>query len=188
VAVRPSTFNLQSRRRRKSTSLFAFFGGHPPRTATHLHEQEQQLTNDKKPSPECVQSSVAQRVLQWNRCERKSKGEDAAETAVGRDGRGRPAGIGVDNVCERARIDPAVCVGGFRSALSRVRFIVVYMEKKPRKKSEMHRAKTCTCFWASHAYATQASGRNNAAGFVLSKRIYSCVTECPEQRKSPGTG
>ena len=39
----------------------------------------------------------------------------------------------------------------------------------------MHRAATCACFCASHAYAMHASGRNNAAGFVLSKRIYRCV-------------
>jgi hypothetical protein len=96
-----------------------------------LHEQEQQLTKDEKPSPESVQPSVAQRVLEWNRGERKSKGGDAAETAVGRDGRGRPAGIGVDNVCERARIDPAVCEEDFQSALPWVRFTVVHMEKKP---------------------------------------------------------
>jgi hypothetical protein len=50
------------------------------------------------------------------------------------------------------------------------------MEKKPEKNSEMQRAAMCTCFCASHAYATQASGRATAAGFVLSMRIYKvCV-------------
>jgi len=49
------------------------------------------------------------------------------------------------------------------------------MEQKPNRKSAMHRAATCACFCASHAYAMHASGRNNAAGFVLSKRIYRCV-------------
>ncbi len=52
---------------------------------------------------------------------------------------------------------------------------MVHMEKKPEKKSEMHRAETCTCFCASHAYAMQASGRTTAAGFVLSRRIYGGV-------------
>lgn len=53
--------------------------------------------------------------------------------------------------------------------------MLVHMEKKPKKKSAMHRVATCACFCASHAYAIHASGRNNAAGFVLSKRIYRCV-------------
>jgi hypothetical protein len=36
----------------------------------------------------------------------------------------------------------------------------------------VHRAATCACFCASHAYAMHASKRNDAAGFVLSKRVY----------------
>jgi hypothetical protein len=51
-----------------------------------------------------------------------------------------------------------------------------YIEVKPEKKSAMHSAATCACFCAIQAYARQDSGRNNATGFVLSKRIYStCV-------------
>jgi hypothetical protein len=49
------------------------------------------------------------------------------------------------------------------------------MEKKPKKKSTVHRAAMCVCFCAIHAYTMHASMRNNAAGFVLSKRIYRCV-------------
>ena len=59
--------------------------------------------------------------------------------------------------------------------VSRKGFWLVHMEQKPNRKSAMHRAATCACFCASHAYAMHASGRNNAAGFVLSKRIYRCV-------------
>lgn len=53
--------------------------------------------------------------------------------------------------------------------------MLVHMEKKPKKKSAVHRAATCACFCAIHAYAMHVSGRNNAAGFVLSKRIYRYV-------------
>jgi hypothetical protein len=45
------------------------------------------------------------------------------------------------------------------------------MEKKPIKKSAVHKDATWTCSCASHAYATRESGRNTIAGLVLSKRI-----------------
>lgn len=52
---------------------------------------------------------------------------------------------------------------------------LIHVEKKPEKKSEVHRMATCACFSASHPYATHASGRNKAMGFMLSNRIYRCV-------------
>ena len=61
--------------------------------------------------------------------------------------------------------------------------MLVHMAKKPKKKSAMHRATTCACLCASHAYAMHASGRSNAAGFVRFKRIYRCVSCVADREK-----
>ena len=47
----------------------------------------------------------------------------------------------------------------------------IYIEKKPMKKSAVHKDATWTRSCASHAYATTDGGRNTIAGLVLSNRI-----------------
>jgi hypothetical protein len=77
----------------------------PPRTCTSKNKSSKRT---RSPAHRVYNPSVANRVLRWNRCERKGEGGDAAETGIRRDSRRRAAGVGVDNVRERARIDPAV--------------------------------------------------------------------------------
>ena len=86
----------------------AFIGSLPPRTPAVPDQQKQELAQDQDPRPERVHPAVAHRVLKRDCGLGENEACKAAEEAVCGDGRRGAARVGIDDVCERGRIDPSV--------------------------------------------------------------------------------
>ena len=86
----------------------AFVGSLPPRSPAPLDQQKQELAQDQDPCPERVQPAVAHRVLKRDCGLSENEACKTTEETVCGDGRRGAALVGINNVCERGRIDPSV--------------------------------------------------------------------------------